>query len=184
MISIPVNKDVVLRSYERADAQSLFDAVHRSRGHLAPWLVWVRDTTKPEHSLEYIEYCLHKAETQTELVLGIRICDSIVGSVGMHQWDHAARRAQLGYWIGKEYEGRGLVHQSLEKFIGFLFLQAGLNKLEIHFVEGNKRSARVAESLGFRVEGVLRQAVVRNGLLEDLVITGLLKDEWVKASAL
>lgn len=43
---------------------------------------------------------------------------------------------------------------------------------------GNKRSSALAERLGFKIEGVIRQSYFMNGRLEDLVITGLLKTEW------
>ena len=181
MINLKINDELTLQSYRPGDEQLLFDAVDGSRAHLARWLGWVHDTTRTDHSLQFIEHSLRQAELQEEIALAIWRKEKIIGSVGMHRWDHGTRRAHLGYWLGKEYEGQGIVHQCLGGFIKFLFQDAGLNKLEIRFVTENKKSAKVAERLGFKVEGVLRQAFLRNGLLEDLVVTGLLKDEW-KAS--
>ena len=178
MVTLSVNDDLILKSYQRGDEKALYDAVDGSRAHLEAWLPWVRGTNSPADSLDFIEHCIHQADSQSELVLGIRTGGRIIGSIGMHQWDHGTKRAQLGYWISLEYEGRGIVKQCLSRFIDFLFQNAGLNKLEIHFTAANKRSARVAESLGFKVEGVIRQAHLRNGLTEDLVMTGLLKTEW------
>jgi len=70
------------------------------------------------------------------------------------------------------------VTRSLEHFIEYLFVITGLNKIEIHYVPANKRSAEVAKRLGFRLEGVIRQSTMRNGMPEDTVVTGLLKNEW------
>ena len=65
------------------------------------------------------------------------------------------------------------------RFVDFLFNKVSLNKIEIRFIPHNTRSAKVAERLGCKVEGILRQSYLKDGKLEDLVVTGLLKSEWV-----
>ena len=179
MVAIKVADGLELRSFRKEDAESLFAVVHGSRQHLNPWLNWVSKTTKPEHSLEFIEQSILKLEEQEELALAICLGDQIIGSVGMLDWKHDIRIAQIGYWLAKGYEGNGIVHNSLVCFINFLFSNIGLNKLEIRFVAANKRSANVATKLGFKIEGVIRQTYLRNGHLEDVVVMGMLKDEWV-----
>ena len=52
-----------------------------------------------------------------------------------------------------------------------------MNKIEIHFVRTNERSAKIAERLGFKIEGIIRQSTIRNGMPEDVVVAGLLKSE-------
>lgn len=179
MVSIVVDDHLLLRSYEISDAEELFDAVNRSRAHLHPWLEWVDKTTKVEHSLHFIKQSQHELNTQESLALGVFYDGKIIGGVGMHKWDLTTRRAQIGYWLCKEYEGKGIVHKCLEKFVAFLFEKIGLNKIEIHFIPANKRSAKVATRLGFKTEGIIRKSVMRNGLPEDMVVTGLLKGESV-----
>lgn len=178
MVSIIVDNSLLLRSYVAGDAQELFNTVSSSRAHLHNWLDWVDKTTKVEHSLQFIQQSLHQLNTQEALALGIFYNDKLIGGMGMHHWDMVSKRAQVGYWISKEFEGMGIIHRSLVKFIDFLFKKIGLNKVEIHFVPTNKRSAAVAARLGCTVEGIIRQSVMRNGMPEDLVITGILKNEW------
>ena len=180
MVVIPVSGNIVLRTYDEGDAAALFSIVNAERSHLSHWLDWVSHTTKQEHSLQFIKQSVHQANMQEALALGIFRDGEIIGGVGMHAWDHAVKRAQLGYWIKKDAEGQGIVKDSIKEFIAFLFEKAGLNKVEIHFSPANKRSAKVAERLGFRIEGVLRQSTLRNGLPDDVVVTGLLKSEWAK----
>jgi len=152
--------------------------INASRSHLHPWLAWVDHTTKREHSSHFIKQSLHQMHTQEALPLGVFHTDKIIGGIGMHDWDQATKKAQIGYWITKEYEGKGIVNKSLSGFITYLFDKVGLNKIEIHFTPANKKSAKVAERLGFKIEGVIRQSVLRNGQPEDMVIAGLLKSEW------
>ena len=178
MVTINVDTGLVLRSYKVEDAQPLFDAINASRSHLHPWLEWVDKTIKPAHSLQFIEQSIHQMEMQEALALGIFLNDKIVGGIGMHKWDLATRRAQIGYWLCADYQGQGIIHKCLVKFITFLFDKLGLNKIEIHFMPANKRSGKVAQQLGFKPEGIIRQSIIRNGLPQDVAIMGLLKSEW------
>ena len=178
---IIIDDQLLLRTYEIDDFNDLYAAINNSRRHLGPWLAWVAATTRPEHSLEFIQRSHHQIHVQEALVMGIFYNGTIIGGLGMHDWSHDTRRAQIGYWLCKEYEGKGIIGRSLKGFIGHLFSVAGLNKLEIHYVPANKRSAAVAQRLGFRLEGIIRQSVQRNGMTEDMVVTGLLKQEWKTA---
>ncbi len=178
MVTITVNEHIQLRSYTADDAPMLFAAVNNSRQHLIQWLEWVRHTTKEEHSLRYIKDAQHEAQMQQSLSMGIFYDDTIIGGIGMHEWSHPVKKAQIGYWITKDYEGKGIVTQCLKHFAQFLFDKVGLNKIEIHFLATNARSAKVAERLGGKIEGVIRQSVLRNGVPEDVAIAGILKSEW------
>jgi ribosomal-protein-serine acetyltransferase len=178
MVSIPVADGLLLRSYEPADATELFHAISESRVHLRKWLMWVDQTTKPEYCQQFIAQAQQQMHDQEGMALGIFEGDKIIGGIGMHHWEHVTKKAQIGYWISGQYEGKGIIHKSLSLFIGFLFNNVGLNKIEIHYDPANKRSAAVAKKLGFATEGYLRQSVLRNGRLEDMIVTGLLKSEW------
>ena len=178
MVTIPVNSQLTLRTYIVGDAEALFAVVNAERHHLARWLDWVKATTKPEHSLQFIKQATHELETQEALPMGIFYNGQIIGGVGMHHWDHGLKKAQIGYWIAERYEGKGIMATCLKSFIDFLFMRVGLNKVEIDFIPANKRSAKLADRLGARVEGILRQSYLHNGIAEDLVVTGLLKSEW------
>jgi len=178
MVSILIDDDMLLRTYQMEDAQELFSAIDKSRQHLRQWFSWVDPTTKQEHSLQFIQQSLQQQQQQEGLALGIFYKRRIIGSIGMHNWDHPIKKAQIGYWISKEYEGKGIINKCLIRFIDFLFQKTGLNKVEIHFMTHNARSAGVAQRLGFKVEGVIRQSHMHNSRIEDIVVTGLLKTEW------
>lgn len=178
MVSILIGDDLLLRSFQPEDADGLFEAVNGSREHLRPWFPWVDATTKPEHSLQFIQQSLTHQTNQRSMALGIIYKRKIIGSMGMHNWDHYLKKAQLGYWISKEYEGQGIIYTCLLRFIDFLFERTQLHKLEILFMPDNIRSAKIAEKVGFRVEGVLRHSFLLNGTYKDLVLTGMLRNEW------
>jgi ribosomal-protein-serine acetyltransferase len=182
MVSILIEDDILLRSLQLTDAPELFRAIEESRDHLRPWLNWIDSSTKPEHTLQFIEHCVQQQDSQEGIVLGIFKNRQIIGEIGMHHWDHTLKKAQIGYWLSQDYLGKGILNRGLLRFLDFLYKKLDLNKIEIHFSVQNKASAKVAERLGFKVEGLVRQSYLRNGILEDLVITGLLRSEWRKSN--
>ena len=113
MVSILIDNHLLLRSFQPDDAPALFKAVDESRAHLRPWLRWVDATTKQEHIQQFIHRTQQQQHNQEAMELGIFLDREIIGGIGMHEWDHMLKKAQLGYWIKKEYEGKGVVMKCL-----------------------------------------------------------------------
>ena len=174
---IQVSEVLILRNYVEEDAAELFATVNENRAHLRPWLLWVDGTQKEENSLEYIRAARQEQYDQQSIAFGIFKNGKLIGGIGMHLWDQRLRKAQMGYWIVKAEEGKGLLSLCAKVFLDYLFDQLQLNKVELHYLPGNNRSGAVAERLGFTVEGVMRDSFLMNGAFHDLVIAGLLKRE-------
>lgn len=182
MVSILIDDDLLLRTYQPDDAACLFRVVDENRTHLRTWLQWVDGTRKQEHSLQFIQQSIAQQNAQEALALGIFHQQDIIGGIGMHDWNQHLKKAAIGYWIAKSYEGKGIITRCCTRFLDFLFDKLQLNKAELHFVPQNERSAAVARRLGFTLEGIIRQSHERNGTLEDIAITGLLRTEWKQSS--
>lgn len=180
MTSILIDDDLLLRSYKPEDATELFRCINESRAHLRQHLAWVDGTTRPEHSMHFIQTAIAQAAAGEAVPLGIFLQESrqLIGGIGLQYWNKDVKRGQVGYWIAKSYEGRGLMGRSAERFLDFLFRKMGLNKIEMHIVPHNSRSLHLAERLGAKTEGILRQSIRINGELEDVVVTGILRSEW------
>lgn len=170
---------MLLRTYKPEDAAALFAVIDTNRSHLRPWLPWVDSTLREEHSLLFIEHALSQLHHQEGLAMGIFYNSELIGGIGMHQWDHKLRKAQVGYWISTRYQGRGIMVRCLQAFLDYLFENLSLNKVEIQFIAANHRSASLAAKLGASVEGVLRESCLVSGRLEDLIVTGILCREWI-----
>jgi ribosomal-protein-serine acetyltransferase len=178
MVSIQVSEELILRTYTGGDASDLFRAVDENRVHLRPWLKWVDGTTKEEHSLAFIEQSLKELEQQQGLALGIFQNGQLIGGIGIMNWNRDLNKAEIGYWIAADKQGKGIVTACLQSFIDFLFTRLQLHKVEIHFVTSNTRSAAVAERMHAKIEGVLRDSYIVNGVYKDVIITGILRTEW------
>lgn len=169
----------MLRTYLEDDAAEHYRMVNENRRHLRPWLRWVDAHTKEAHSLDYIRYTHTQQDAQQALMLGIFEDKKLIGEVGMHQWEQELKKAQIGYWIAASHEGKGILKASLTRFFQYIFDSLDMNKLEVRFVPSNIRSAQLAERMGCKIEGVLRDNYFVNGKLEDLVVTGILRREWM-----
>lgn len=175
MLHLTVPGDIVLRTYDPEDAAALFHTIEANRAHLRRWLTWVDSTRQEAHSLSFILNARQQQQEQRSLALGIFRQGQLIGGIGMQDWDHSLRKASIGFWLSKTAEGQGIIQQCAPVFIRFLFENLDLNKVEIHYLPGNSRSAKAALQLGFRTEGLLRDSFLMHGSYHDLVITGLLR---------
>jgi ribosomal-protein-serine acetyltransferase len=165
----------VLRRYRLEDAEEIFALVDAERERLRRFLPW------PEHmqTLEDERAWLEKVLGSEEVFEGYGIWDGDVfaGGAGLHSVDTANDSADLGYWLGRAFEGRGLVTRACRALIGFGFGPLRLHRITIHAVAVNRRSGAVAERLGFTLEGVLRESSKTADGYEDDVVYSLLAYE-------
>lgn len=96
-----------------------------------------------------------------------------VGSLGA-RLDTWTSVAEVGYWIGADHEGRGLVARGLRRLIDHLVDDRGIARIELQAAADNTRSNAVAQRLGFVLEGVRRSAHVSGTQRADSHLWGLL----------
>ncbi len=103
--------------------------------------------------------------------------EGLVGAIGLVV-ELAHQRAEVGYWIGLPFWGRGYATEALSALIAFGFTQLSLNRIHAaHFVR-NAASGRVMVKAGMRYEGCLRQHVLKWGQFEDLAKYAILRFEF------
>lgn len=98
--------------------------------------------------------------------------------IGLHNLDQVNQKAEIGYWIAKEFEGQGIITAACRKLVTYAFEELGLNRVAICAAVGNKKSRAIPERLGFLEEGRARDGLYVNGRHHDLVYYSLLKREW------
>lgn len=98
----------------------------------------------------------------------IAAADEVVGGIGAQRQPDVHRlSAEIGYWLGEAYWGRGLATRALHAFGDWLFATTALERLYACVFETNPASRRVLEKAGFSLEGRLRRAVVKDGRMLD-----------------
>ncbi|MDE1170566.1 MAG: GNAT family N-acetyltransferase [Verrucomicrobium sp.] len=97
----------------------------------------------------------------TNAAFAVRLPDgALVGAIAV-KLHLEARRGVLGYWIGREFWGRGYATEAARALLGYAFPAWGLEKVEAVHMEANPASGRVMEKLGMRRTGA-RLAVCRD----------------------
>ena len=93
----------------------------------------------------------------------------LAGGIGVTPWrGHRRGVAEFGYWLGRQYWGKGLATEAGHLCVEYAFEKHGLRRLEAHVFAPNVDSARVLEKLGFFREAILRDGVVdRDGIVLD-----------------
>jgi RimJ/RimL family protein N-acetyltransferase len=105
--------------------------------------------------------------------------DCVIGGAGLSPiLEFGGRAAELGYWLGPGHWGRGLATSVVEALVPYAFGTLGVMRLHATTFGWNPASGRVLEKNGFRLEGRLRNAVSKDGEVTDLLIYGLLVDEF------
>ena len=122
----------------------------------------------------WLAHCLAE-DPHTSFVIAVD--DALVGSIGLIPGaDIYARSAEVGYWLGEEYWGRGLAAEALGAFAPWCFEQFNMIRLWAAVFVGNDSSARVLEKAGFRREAHLRSAAFKEGAAQDEWLYARIRD--------
>jgi ribosomal-protein-serine acetyltransferase len=178
LITFDLGDGHILRPFHAGDAEAVFTAVMANYNHLREYMHWMVPNYSLDHAKEFIASSIEATANKQSLGFGIFIGTELIGSIGFVHFDHAARRTEIGYWIDKSHEGKGIVSRSCRRLIDYAFGELQMNRVEIRCSTENVRSAAIPVRFGFTREGTLRQSEVRNGRMHDFAIYGLLASEW------
>ncbi len=113
------------------------------------------------------------------LIISLREGEQCIGTTGCHNIDWRNRSAELGIVIGKpEYLGKGYGTEATELVLGFSFNELNLHRVYLHVFDFNLRAIGSYRKCGFVEEGRLRDAFSRAGNYHDIVVMGILEEEY------
>ena len=136
---------LILRPWREDDAEDLY--TYASDPDVGPPAGWPPHTSA-EHSREIIRTVLTAPETYA---VCLKENGKPVGSIGFHRNDlaEADDEYELGYWIGKPFWGQGLIPEASRELLRYAFEDLGMNRIWCGYYDGNEKSRRVQEKLGF-----------------------------------
>lgn len=138
---------LILRPWQESDAESLYEyAKDPDVGPPAGW----PPHTGVENSREIILNVLSAPETYAVCLKD----GEAIGSVGLKLKDHTDMtdrddECELGYWIGKPFWGQGLIPEACRELLRYAFEELGMRAVWCGYYEGNEKSHRVQQKLGF-----------------------------------
>jgi RimJ/RimL family protein N-acetyltransferase len=153
--------------YEDAAYSRMFDAtpaVPKSQVQLEQWLEGVY---KAKDSFLFAVRPLNE-----ELLLGYVELDTIL-------WAH--QNCWVGIGLGnREHWGQGYGRESMELALNFAFHELNLYRVQLTVFSYNERAINLYDKLGFKREGVFRDFIQRDGRRHDMILFGLLRQEWAE----
>lgn len=163
-----------------------FNLIHQYRDHIGAWESWAQQTTL-EDQRAYLERKLEEYGRSEGFSAGIWMRETpadpfeLVGnlSCAIQRWQQSA---EIGYWLIPPMTGRGIVTRAARATIDHLLGELGLGRVQISVTEGNFPSRRVAERLGFHLDGILRHETLLNGQWMNRAIYSMLREEWPTSS--
>jgi [ribosomal protein S5]-alanine N-acetyltransferase len=172
-MNAPLGEGYLLRNLSTVDAEALARYANNRN-------VWrnLRDFFPHPYSREDASKFIAMIEAGAgECAFAIATADEAIGVIGFHVEPDVHRHvAEVGYWLGEPFWGRGIMTKALNVVCDHIFRNFDVIRLTAPVFAWNGGSARVLEKAGFTCEGVLRKAVFKDGQVTDLLIFGKLRD--------
>ncbi len=168
-----------VRPWEATDAESLV----RHANSLAVWRN-VRDRFPHPYTDADAKQWLDSQESAEPPVLNFAIAvgEEAVGGVGLIPGtDVEAQSAEIGYWLGEQWWGRGLATAAVREITWYGFGELRMIRLFASVFDFNPASGRVLEKVGYVREGVLRDAAVKQGQVVSTIVYGMTRDDYARA---
>ncbi len=168
---------VVVRPFRIEDAEALQAAVAESREHVRPWLPFADAHQTIEETRDWITHRIAAWLLREDMGMGVfsREDGAFLGGLGLHVRSWEIGFFEIGYWLRASAEGHGYMREAVSLLVGFAARDLLASRLEIRCDARNKRSAGVAESLGFTREGLLRNNLLTPvGEMRDTLVFGLI----------
>ncbi|GCE31624.1 50S ribosomal protein L7 serine acetyltransferase [Dictyobacter alpinus] len=177
-LKIQVDDEIELRLNEVRYADEYLALILRNLEYLQEWMPWAAFEQTPTSLRAYMQNTMLQFVEGKGLPTNLWYRGQFAGTIGFSRMSHEQRMAEIGYWLDKDLQGRGIITKACRTLVDYAFQEYGFNKVEIHAAAGNKPSRSVAERLGFTQEGILRQVEWLKGKPHDMVVYGMLASEW------
>jgi ribosomal-protein-alanine N-acetyltransferase len=165
--------EYMIRDWKKDDAPSI--AQYANNRNIA---VWLRDRFPYPYTVYDAEGFLSAVARQDPRVsFAVAVQHEAIGGIGLDMGTDVHRfTAELGYWLGEPFWGRGIMSNAVTEFTAWAFEQLELYRIYANVFASNAASARVLEKAGFECEGRLRASVFKNGRILDQLVYAKIKD--------
>ncbi len=170
--------NLILKRHQVEESHVMAKAVRDNMERFVLTFPWAHVKYSSDEALKYIEDTLVQWDRGELFDFSIynKHMD-YMGNVGVHtiKWEHA--RAEIGYWIRKEFEGKGHMTEAVSALMQELF-SLGINRIEIRCDPENERSKKIPQRLGMKQEAHFREHVFQQNAYRDTLVYASLAHEW------
>jgi len=149
----------------------------RNDPRLSAFLFSTDTVTVESHRMWFEKY--QKSDDREEFIINTIDGNMPIGTIGLSAIDKVNSKAEYGIIIGEtEYLGKGYAKEASQLILKYAFKELCLNKVFLRVFEENVRAIGMYKSLGFNVDGTLRQDVYKEGVFHNVSEMSFLKEEW------
>lgn len=180
MLSLKIDDMTELRLLQDEHAAALFALTNQNRAYLREWLPWVDDTRTPEDTRRFIRAGLRQMENENGFHMGIWYQANLTGVVSYNYISHEKQQTELGYWLGAQFQGKGLMTAACRTLTTYAFDTLNLKRVEIRCAVANAKSRAIPVRLGFTEEGIVPQLEWLYDHYVDAVVYSMSAEKWSK----
>ncbi|WP_455511010.1 GNAT family N-acetyltransferase [Butyricimonas paravirosa] len=163
-----------LREWKLSDIVSLAKYINNVK-------IWnnVRDGLPLPYTMLDADKYIRMVQAQSYVQnFAIEVEGEAVGGVGIVPSTDVERlSAEVGYWLGEDYWGRGIMSEAVALLVDYVFQETEIIRLFASVYEYNPASMKVLEKVGFTRQAILRDAAIKNGRVIDMYYYDLVKRE-------
>ncbi|MFF2158532.1 GNAT family N-acetyltransferase [Paenibacillus chitinolyticus] len=128
---------------------------------------------------QFVEQVILGSDTSKSYMILDKPSGRAIGITSLIQLDYKNRSAECILDIGeKEFWGKGYGTESLRLLLNYAFLELNLHRISLRVFAFNDKAVALYEKIGFKREGISRQAVFREGQWHDILHMGMLQEEY------
>lgn len=128
----------------------------------------------------FLAFQAERPRRNTQLAITLADTGQLIGNVGVRREGPDHPVADLGYELSPRHWGQGYATEAAEAMRDWAFAELGLSRLHAHCIAQNVASSRVLEKVGMRREGLLRDHIFQKGRFWDVLLYGILREEWAE----
>jgi ribosomal-protein-serine acetyltransferase len=170
-----VDDNIRLKEIGFEDVSDIFNTITNERIYLEEWLPFVEFTQEPSYTRLFVENYLNS--DRLDITFTISYQNHFAGIIGLKDTDHDNKKTEIGFWLSDSFQHKGIITLSCKSLIDYIFDVMNLNRIQLKAANGNLKSQRVAERLGFLQEGIERDGELHNRGFVDLVVFSLLNSD-------
>jgi ribosomal-protein-serine acetyltransferase len=165
-----------------AAAEAFADLVVRNADHLRRYLPAVAEMSSLEQVRSHLALAGERAARGEVLEWHLFADGVLCGALRLNKIEPENRKTGIAYLLDAAHQGRGIASLAVRGLLRYCFSELGMNRVELTVATDNVRSIGLAERVGFRREGLLRQAEWLDGAFADHYVYGLLASEFLPAA--
>ncbi|MCI2172229.1 GNAT family N-acetyltransferase [Schleiferilactobacillus perolens] len=169
---------VTLTFPEESDAGGLFSQIKKDRVLLSKWMPWTKATKNVHQEEHFMQYSRQQIIDKKLFLLVIKVDGIPAGMIDLHDFDEIDHHASVGYWLGSDFQGLGIMTRALAALFATGFNDLHLYKIQILADVANEKSRAVPTRLHCHLDGVLPAHLYLNDAYHDAAIYSLTRPEY------